>query len=66
MIRAFTGPFSILLIFTAIPLQSLEALLNYADSVQRDVVSSGVAGDNPTIRFTTDNAGPWIMHWFVL
>ncbi|KAG6826462.1 hypothetical protein H0H92_015691 [Tricholoma furcatifolium] len=30
--------------------------------VQRDVVSTGVAGDNVTIRFTTDNAGPWILH----
>ncbi|KAF6749971.1 laccase 2 precursor [Ephemerocybe angulata] len=35
---------------------------NYADPVQRDVVSLGGAGDNVTIRFRTDNAGPWIMH----
>lgn len=35
---------------------------NYANPVQRDVVSIGGAGDNVTIRFTTDNAGPWIMH----
>ncbi|KAF8188021.1 yellow laccase [Pholiota molesta] len=35
---------------------------NYVDPVQRDVVSIGVAGDNTTIRFTTDNAGPWILH----
>ncbi|KAF8194694.1 Cupredoxin [Pholiota molesta] len=35
---------------------------NYANPVQRDVVSIGLAGDNATIRFMTDNAGPWIMH----
>jgi hypothetical protein len=27
-------------------------------------VSLGAAGSNVTIRFTTDNAGPWIMHWY--
>ncbi|KAG6917875.1 Acyl-coenzyme A oxidase 2 [Tephrocybe rancida] len=35
---------------------------NYNNPVQRDVVSTGLAGDNVTIRFRTDNAGPWIMH----
>ncbi|KAF8888045.1 Cupredoxin [Infundibulicybe gibba] len=30
--------------------------------VRRDVVSTGLAGDNVTIRFTTDNPGPWILH----
>jgi iron transport multicopper oxidase len=33
--------------------------------VRRDVVSIGGAGDNVTIRFETNNEGPWIMHWFV-
>ena len=33
--------------------------------VRRDVVSTGVAGDNVTIRFTTDNPGPWFLHWWV-
>ena len=33
--------------------------------VRRDVVSIGEAGDNVTIRFETNNEGPWIMHWFV-
>ena len=33
--------------------------------VRRDVVSIGGAGDNVTIRFETNNVGPWIMHWFV-
>ncbi|PPQ88742.1 hypothetical protein CVT25_008549 [Psilocybe cyanescens] len=35
---------------------------NYVDPVIRDVVSIGSAGDNVTIRFATDNAGPWILH----
>ncbi|KAF9477937.1 laccase [Pholiota conissans] len=38
------------------------SVYNYVDPVQRDVVSIGVSGDNTTIRFTTDNSGPWIMH----
>uniref|UniRef100_A0A8H7XSD5 Laccase n=1 Tax=Psilocybe cubensis TaxID=181762 RepID=A0A8H7XSD5_PSICU len=35
---------------------------NYVNPVIRDVVSLGSAGDNVTIRFVTDNAGPWIFH----
>jgi iron transport multicopper oxidase len=38
---------------------------NYKNPVRRDVVSSGglVPGvDNTTIRFTTDNTGPWFLH----
>ncbi|KAF8999336.1 yellow laccase [Cyathus striatus] len=35
---------------------------NYVNPVRRDVVSIGNAGDNVTIRFVTDNAGPWILH----
>ncbi|OBZ65383.1 Laccase-4 [Grifola frondosa] len=35
---------------------------NYDNPVQRDTVSTGVAGDNVTIRFTTDNPGPWFLH----
>ncbi|KAF9493097.1 hypothetical protein BDN71DRAFT_1607093 [Pleurotus eryngii] len=35
---------------------------NFANPVRRDVVSTGVTGDNVTIRFTTDNAGPWFLH----
>jgi len=35
---------------------------NFLNSVERDVVSAGSPGDNVTIRFTTDNPGPWIMH----
>ncbi|OBZ71971.1 Laccase-4 [Grifola frondosa] len=35
---------------------------NYVNPVQRDVVSTGTPGDNVTIRFTTDNPGPWFLH----
>lgn len=36
---------------------------NYANPIRRDVVSLGPSTtDNVTIRFTTDNSGPWIMH----
>ncbi|KAJ3513771.1 hypothetical protein NLJ89_g2768 [Agrocybe chaxingu] len=38
------------------------SVYNYANPIKRDVVSIGQAGDNVTIRFTTDNPGPWIMH----
>ncbi|PPQ98001.1 hypothetical protein CVT26_003063 [Gymnopilus dilepis] len=38
------------------------SVYNYHNPVKRDVVSIGLAGDNTTIRFRTDNAGPWIMH----
>ena len=41
------------------------ATYNFVDPVRRDVVSLGGAGDNVTIRFETNNEGPWIMHWFV-
>ena len=39
---------------------------NFVNPVRRDVVSIGESGDNVTIRFQTDNEGPWIMHWFVI
>ncbi|PAV23691.1 laccase [Pyrrhoderma noxium] len=32
---------------------------NYDNPVRRDVVNIGTTSDNVTIRFTTDNAGPW-------
>ncbi|KAF5390698.1 hypothetical protein D9757_002571 [Collybiopsis confluens] len=35
---------------------------NYVNPPRRDVVSTGAAGDNVTIRFTTDNPGPWFLH----
>uniref|UniRef100_A0A8H7Y8Y7 Laccase n=1 Tax=Psilocybe cubensis TaxID=181762 RepID=A0A8H7Y8Y7_PSICU len=35
---------------------------NYLNPLRRDVVSAGDIGSNVTIRFVTDNPGPWIMH----
>ncbi|KIY74418.1 multicopper oxidase [Cylindrobasidium torrendii FP15055 ss-10] len=35
---------------------------NYADPVRRDVVNTGTTGDEVTIRFETDNTGPWFLH----
>ena len=36
---------------------------NFVNPVRRDVVNMGALGDNVTIRFKTDNSGPWILHW---
>ena len=36
---------------------------NYANPVRRDTVSTGSSGDNVTFRFSTDNPGPWLLHW---
>lgn len=42
---------------------------NYVDPVRRDTVNigfnNGITSDNVTIRFFTDNAGPWFLHWYV-
>ncbi|KAF7984880.1 hypothetical protein HWV62_10867 [Athelia sp. TMB] len=35
---------------------------NYANPPRRDVVSLGNAGDNVTVRWVTDNPGPWFLH----
>lgn len=35
---------------------------NYANPVRRDTTGNGGAGDNVTIRFRTDNPGPWFFH----
>ncbi|KAG5722008.1 Laccase-1 [Termitomyces sp. T112] len=35
---------------------------NYANPVRRDVVSAGGPLDSVTIRFETDNSGPWFLH----
>ena len=35
---------------------------NFDNPVIRDVVSNGDPGDNVTIRFVTDNPGPWFLH----
>ncbi|PPR05198.1 hypothetical protein CVT24_010298 [Panaeolus cyanescens] len=38
---------------------------NFVDPPKRDVVNIGKLGDNVTIRFKTNNAGPWILHCHV-
>ncbi|CAL1709847.1 unnamed protein product [Somion occarium] len=35
---------------------------NYKNPVRRDVVNIGTTGDNVTIRFETNNPGPWFLH----
>ncbi|RDB27657.1 Laccase-1 [Hypsizygus marmoreus] len=35
---------------------------NYLNPVRRDTVNTGLADGNATIRFVTDNAGPWFLH----
>ncbi|GLB38078.1 putative multicopper oxidase family protein [Lyophyllum shimeji] len=35
---------------------------NYVNPVRRDTVNIGDAGSNVTIRFVTDNPGPWFLH----
>ncbi|KAL0573067.1 hypothetical protein V5O48_008893 [Marasmius crinis-equi] len=35
---------------------------NYENAIWRDVVSAGDEGDNVTIRWKTDNSGPWFFH----
>ncbi|KAL0957106.1 hypothetical protein HGRIS_003199 [Hohenbuehelia grisea] len=35
---------------------------NFENPVRRDVVSIGNPGDEVTIRFKTDNPGPWLFH----
>ncbi|KAI8990594.1 laccase [Trametes punicea] len=35
---------------------------NFDDPIFRDVVSTGQPGDNVTIRFETNNPGPWFLH----
>ncbi|KAH8823797.1 laccase [Flagelloscypha sp. PMI_526] len=35
---------------------------NWVNPPRRDVVSTGLATDNVTIRFRADNAGPWFLH----
>ncbi|KAE9405285.1 Cupredoxin [Gymnopus androsaceus JB14] len=37
---------------------------NYVNPVRRDVAAVA-ANDITTIRFVTDNPGPWMLHWYV-
>ncbi|KAL6306783.1 laccase [Sparassis latifolia] len=36
--------------------------INYVNPVRRDTVRIGEQGDNVTIRFDTNNPGPWFLH----
>ncbi|TFL05395.1 laccase [Pterulicium gracile] len=38
---------------------------NYVDPIRRDTVDTGYGRDNITIRFVTDNSGPWFLHCHV-
>ncbi|KAJ3482308.1 hypothetical protein NLI96_g7061 [Meripilus lineatus] len=42
--------------------QSAQSLPNYVNPILRDVVDIGGVGDNVTIRFQTNNPGPWFLH----
>ncbi|KAG2143749.1 laccase [Suillus bovinus] len=35
---------------------------NFVNPIWRDTVTMGSTGDNVTIRFVTDNSGPWFIH----
>jgi iron transport multicopper oxidase len=35
---------------------------NFVNPPQRDVVNTGQSGDVTTIRFVTDNSGPWVLY----
>ena len=40
---------------------------NFVNPIRRDVTSLGNSStDTVTIRFVTDNPGPWFLHWSVL
>ena len=40
---------------------------NFENPIVRDVVSLGNdPADNVTIRFQTNNPGPWFIHWYIL
>ncbi|RXW21108.1 hypothetical protein EST38_g4718 [Candolleomyces aberdarensis] len=48
--------------FSVVKSAGIDTPYNYVNPVRRDVVNTGDVGSNTTIRFRTDNAGPWILH----
>ncbi|KAJ3504043.1 hypothetical protein NLJ89_g8148 [Agrocybe chaxingu] len=48
--------------FSVVRSAGANATYNYDNPVRRDVVSMGDQGSNVTIRFVTDNPGPWFLH----
>ncbi|KAJ2924925.1 hypothetical protein H1R20_g12184, partial [Candolleomyces eurysporus] len=48
--------------FSVVKSAGIDTPYNYVNPVRRDVVNTGDVGSNTTIRFRTDNSGPWILH----
>ncbi|KAJ2911594.1 hypothetical protein MD484_g8822, partial [Candolleomyces efflorescens] len=48
--------------FSVVKSAGIDTPYNYVNPVRRDVVNTGDVGSNTTIRFRTDNSGPWIFH----
>ncbi|KAF8231636.1 laccase 8 [Tricholoma matsutake] len=48
--------------FSVVRSEGADTKPNYLNPMRRDVVSTGNIGSNVTIRFVTDNAGPWLFH----
>ncbi|KAH6884348.1 Cupredoxin [Coprinopsis sp. MPI-PUGE-AT-0042] len=48
--------------FSIVKSAGIDTDYNYVNPVVRDVVSIGDVGSNTTIRFFTDNSGPWMLH----
>nr|ARD69909.1 laccase [Cyathus bulleri] len=48
--------------FSVIRSAGIDSPANYRSPVRRDVVNIGDAGSEVTIRFRTDNPGPWMFH----
>ncbi|KAH6897889.1 laccase 8 [Coprinopsis sp. MPI-PUGE-AT-0042] len=48
--------------FSVVKSAGVDTEYNYVNPVVRDVVSIGDVGSNTTIRFFTDNSGPWMLH----
>ncbi|KAF8988654.1 Cupredoxin [Cyathus striatus] len=48
--------------FSVVRSASNGSVFNYDNPIQRDVVSPGPDGSSTTIRFVTDNTGPWFFH----
>ncbi|KAG6807462.1 laccase, partial [Arthromyces matolae] len=48
--------------FSVVKSAGANAIANYKNPVRRDTANIGDVGSNMTIRFTTDNPGPWFLH----
>ncbi|KAH7910237.1 laccase [Hygrophoropsis aurantiaca] len=64
-VAGFGGPHPIHLhghSFDVVQSAGPNSTFNYLNPVRRDVVSTGIQGQGMTIRFVTDNSGPWFLH----